>query len=293
MAQIDRTARLGMESLEVRLQPAVTFHGGAVLTHVEEQNIYVGSAWNTIQGRQVAQKLEQFAQTLVNSPFMDALTQAGYGVGRGTDTRGTIDPVSIRVGTVTDSQIQQEIQRLISQGLAQPDANRLYVVYMQPGVAVFNNHDGSSSTKDFLGYHGAFAGKDAHGRAVDIHYAVLPYPGGPNFTAASQGFANNLDQLTAVTSHEVAEAVTDPNVNYKQLGWYDDAHGEIGDITAGHTQRMGQFLIQNVSDQNDQPLLLSGATTVSTGNSAGHSSTVSMMLAVHTLDSHLCGIHVG
>ena len=303
MARHNGTTRLGVESLEDRLQPAVTFHGGAILTHVEEQNIYAGSAWNTLQGRQVEATLEQFGQTLVNGPFMDALTRAGYGVGRGTDIRGVVDGVSIRVGTVTDTQIQQEIQKLIRTGqVSQPDANRLYVMYIQPGVAVFNDHDGSSSTKDFLGYHGAFAGTNAQGQSFTIHYAVLPYPGGPNFTASSQGFASNLDQVTSVTSHEVAEAVTDPNVNFGQLGWYDDdANGEIGDITEGHNQRMGRFLIQNVAGQNDQPLLIPGALTVSTGNSDG-ARTPAMTSPVNvgphaadTLDPSHClgGVHVG
>jgi hypothetical protein len=43
-----------------------------------------------------------------------------------------------------------------------------------------------------------------------------------------------LDQLTAVTSHELAEAATDPdinsNVNNGRLGWFDRQRGEIGGI---------------------------------------------------------------
>src|SRR5262249_17325977 len=45
------------------------------------------------------------------------------------------------------------------------------------------------------------------------------------------GSTSDLDQLTAVTSHELAEAVTDPNVNYKTLGWYDTVNNvEIADL---------------------------------------------------------------
>ena len=61
----------------------------------------------------------------------------------------------------------------------------------------------------------------------------MAYPGGWNPTAAQEGFRTNFDQLTAVTSHELAEAVTDPNVGTGQLGWYDEQlNGEIGDIAA-------------------------------------------------------------
>jgi hypothetical protein len=112
----------------------------------------------------------------------------------------------------------------------------------------------TTSQKSFLGYHGAFGGHDAAGHALDIHYAVIAYPGTPNPTAGSQGFATNLDQLTAVSSHELAEAVTDPNVNYKQLGWYDDQlNGEIGDLTR-KTIELNGFLVQEVVNRNDQPI---------------------------------------
>ena len=87
---------------------------------------------------------------------------------------------------------------------------------------------------------------------ADIRYAVIPYPGSPNFSAASQGFASNLDEITSVTSHELSEAVTDPDVNYKQLGWYDDRlNGEIGDLTSKNV-RLNGYLVQDVVDKNDR-----------------------------------------
>src|SRR5262249_39609976 len=151
--------------------------------------------------------------------YFDALTQAGYGVGRGTATAGATLPVSVNKSYyLTDAQIQQDLQSAISSGKVQPpDPNRLYVVYVEPGVAV-KAADGSTSIRNFLGYHGAFAGKDASGRPVDVRYAVMPYPGGYNPTAASQGFASNFAALTAVSSHEIAESATDPDVNYKTPG---------------------------------------------------------------------------
>ena len=42
-----RSARLGLESLESREVPSVTYHGGAVLQNVEVQPVYLGSDWNT------------------------------------------------------------------------------------------------------------------------------------------------------------------------------------------------------------------------------------------------------
>ena len=50
----------------------------------------------------------------------------------------------------------------------------------------------------------------------------------------------------------MAEAVTDPDVNYKTLGWYDDRlNGEIGDLTSRET-RLNGYLVQNLVGKNDQ-----------------------------------------
>jgi len=107
------------------------------------------------------------------------------------------------------------------------------------------------------------AGTNQSGQRIDIHYAVIAYPGGGN---VSQGHGT-INDITAVTSHEMAEAVTDPNVNYKALGWYDDTfnHGqgaEIGDIsqnslaTVKNPANGASYLVQLSVGINDQVLPL-------------------------------------
>jgi hypothetical protein len=243
-----------VEQLESRALLTVTYHGGALLPHVEAQAVYLGSDWqnNTSLQPQTGQ-IDTYLATLVNSPYMDMMTNAGYNVGRGTASTGSVDSLTLNKTTgITDSQIQADIQAMITAGKLQaPDANRLYVVYVEPGVVVHMGSDASNTT--FLGYHGAFAGKTASGSAIDIHYAVIPYPGAPNFSASSQGFASNFDEMTAVTSHELAEAVTDPNVNYKALGWYDDQlNGEIGDLAEGNYANLNGYVVQDLVNKNDQ-----------------------------------------
>ena len=245
----------GCERLESRDLLAVTFHGGQLLQNVEAQAVYLGSDWKTsapLKNQTAA--VDQFMSYLVQSPYMDMLTQAGYGVGRGTATTGVVSDININKSAgITDAQIQADLQSAISSSqLAAPNANRLYVVYVEPGVVVKDGRD--SSATSFLGYHGAFAGRDAGGELVDIRYEVIPYPGSPNPSAGSQGFASTFDQLTSVTSHELAEAVTDPNVNYKASGWYDDRlNGEIGDLTHINT-RLNGYLVQDAVDKNDRPI---------------------------------------
>src|SRR4051812_7638314 len=255
------------EQLESRELLTVTYHGGALLSKVEAQGVYLGSDWaaNSSLNSQAA-ALDQYVGYLVNSPYMDMLTTAGYNVGRGSATAGKEPNVSISKTTgITDAQIHADLQSAInSSQLATPDANRLYVVYVEPGVVIKLGTD--TSQNSFLGYHGAFAGRTAAGKAADIRYAVIAYPGSPNPSATSQGFANSTDELTSVSSHEMAEAITDPDVNYKQLGWYDDQKdGEIGDLTS-QSSRLNGYLVQDLVGKNDQVI---APTTTGAGGSGG------------------------
>ena len=243
-----------VEKLESRQLLTVTFNGGALLPNVEAQAVYLGSDWqNTSSLQTQSGKLDQFVSSVVQGAYMDMLTHAGYQVGRGTASAGAVDNIPLdKTNGITDSQIQSDIQSMINSGQLQPpDANRLYIVYVAPGVVIQKGSDASSTT--FLGYHGAFGGTTAAGAAEDIHYVVVSYPGTPNFSSASQGFASDLDFQTAITSHELAEAVTDPNVNYSVLGWYDSTrNAEIGDLAVGHYTVLDGYTVQDEVDQNDQ-----------------------------------------
>ena len=246
------TASVGhVELLEPRQLLTVTFHGGALLTHVETQAVFLGNEWQTNPTlHPQTRQLDNYLSALVTGSYMDMLTNAGYNVGRGTSTAGAIDNITLSLTNgITDAQIRRDLQSMItSKHVNAPDANRLYVVYVEPGVAVYNF--GSSSITAFLGYHGAFAGKTANNAPIDIHYAVMPYPGTPNPSPVKVGFADAFSELTVVTSHEVAEASTDPNGGYKVLGWYDDHHGEICDLTHSRATLDG-YLVQQVVNQQD------------------------------------------
>jgi hypothetical protein len=54
-----------------------------------------------------------------------------------------------------------------------------------------------------------------------------------NFTVGR----NPIDALTSTSSHELCEAITDP---IPGQGWYDDANGEIGDICAWKSKKLGK-----------------------------------------------------
>ncbi len=253
--------RLAVELLEDRLTPTITYHGGALLPHVQVQALYLGSDWvNQSSYKQQSQALDGFLQTIVNSSFMDMLTTAGYNVGRGTASAGAFDPLNInKAAVLSDSTIQADLQLAINAGLVQPpNANRLYVVYVEDNVSI-GMGDGSDSLDDFLGYHGAFGGHNPAGQPADIRYAVVPYPGGTIGNLSVAG-VTPFQSMTVVSSHEIAEAATDPDVDYGALGWYDDtADDEIADVVNQEFVTLDGYAVQRVADRNDQGMTPAGA----------------------------------
>jgi hypothetical protein len=72
-----------------------------------------------------------------------------------------------------------------------------------------------------------------------IFYAVMPYAG----CQGCVGGMVTLDALTATSSHELCEAITDP---IPGTGWYNNYHGEIGDYCAWQMKpaRIGGYMVQ-------------------------------------------------
>jgi hypothetical protein len=221
-----RTARLELEPLEDRqLLSTVTYHGGPLLTRAEVENVFYGPSWSaSLAGQQGMIQLNTFMKTLVNSPYMDQLAaynQGSYHIGRGrlsgsaTSAYGFTDTTTF----VTEKMVTDMLDYEIQHGLAEPDANRLYMVYLPANVGFAD-----------IGHHGAF--RDSAGDVV--YYAIVPDQsdnlGRP---LGSTDGLTAFDQKTWITSHELVEAITDPGA-YTGLvpdGWHGDfAESEIGDI---------------------------------------------------------------
>src|SRR6478752_180596 len=84
-----RPARCWFERLESREVFSATFHGGALIPHVEAQAVFLGSQWNSNATLEIeADSINKYLGGLVQSPYMDMLTDAGYNVGQGTYTPG-------------------------------------------------------------------------------------------------------------------------------------------------------------------------------------------------------------
>ena len=212
--------------------PKLTYRGGALLSAVEVFTVFWGAVWQQSPQSDNLAKINSFFDYILTSPLIDQLAEysvPAYKIGHGKRT-GTVTLTTPAIRrSISDSQIQHMLQQEISTNhlFPQPTKNTLYFFYLPPGVRVAQG--GSQSCQGFCGYHNDIQGQ--------IFYAVMPYPGCKGCT----GQLSTLDALTATSSHELCESITDP---IPGQGWYDDANGEIGDICAWKTTQLGGYLVQ-------------------------------------------------
>ena len=211
--------------------PELTYRNGPLLTSVEVFAIFWGGAWQNPENRSLANHIDNFFDFILTSKLIDQLAEysvADYSIGHGKRTGSMVFTGSEPGGFLPDAKIQKMLQAEIATGaLPARTANLLYFVFLPPGTQV--EQAGSKSCETFCGYHDA--------TPDNIFYAVVPYPA----CSGCQGSLVAPDALTATSSHELCEAITDP---VPGTGWYDDANGEIGDICSWKTKTLGGYLVQ-------------------------------------------------
>ena len=211
-------------------RPNLTHRNGPLIGAVEVFTVFWGSGWSASPQKGTIASLNAFFDFILASPLMDQLAEynaGGMTIRHGRRT-GTVTISAKMSSSVTDTAIQAFITQQVAAGkLPKTTANTLYFVYLPPGVRVVMG--GSSSCQAFCGYHDAIG--------TTTFYAVMPYPS----CAGCLGGSAALDALTSTTSHELCEAITDP---IPGQGWYDDSNGEIGDICAWQTKKLGTYTVQ-------------------------------------------------
>ena len=210
----------------------LTYRGGPLLQTVKVFTLFWGQTWQTSPNSDLGKQINQFFKFVLSSALLDQLAEysvPGKTIGHGSliGTATITQPALSH--SITDAAIQQRLQQEIksNSSIPKPDANTLYFIYLPPGTAVVQG--GSRSCQAFCGYHDTFGS--------GIYYAVMPFPN----CAGCLGGLSSLDALTSTSSHELCEAITDP---IPGQGWYDDTHGEIGDICAWKTRKLGNYTVQ-------------------------------------------------
>lgn len=259
----------------------LTYFGGPVISNIQVVVVFWGP--NVASAITGSGAIDQFYTDITSSRYFDLLTEyttagitgvggatSGQTIGRGTfGGKFTITPTVCpgpTACTVTDAQIQTEITNQINashlpapQTDAQGIVNTYYAVYFPPGVTIALDPATHSCVNfGFCAYHSNTAGK--------IPYGVLPdFSAGGCSVQGACGSGSALQIATGVSSHEMAEAITDAQVGSATvfgppLGWYDGPSpnlGEIADlcdpvtttVSAGSSSYTVELLFSNV--QND------------------------------------------
>lgn len=136
--------------------------------------------------------------------------------------------------SITDSALRTWLSNKLKSGTPGLtfSTDNIYGIYLPPGMKVTS---GGASCSAFCGYHGQI-----NVNGVVVKYAVFPYL---NCAACSLSGLSVADMMTIVTSHEIREAATDPQLN----AWYDAAGYEADDKCAWHNlyqMSTGGFWIQ-------------------------------------------------
>lgn len=227
--------------------PNFKYHGGPVIVCPQIFVSFWGASWNDAAHTARRQRINQYHIDLLNSNFMNLLSQ--YGTGLGARNAGAYVRSNVLTNVpanLTDTQIHQLIQDCINAGVLPepaPSANNLLMIYLDENVAVQDNNIGITMCEpqgdDAFGYHDFFTTANGH----PFYYAVIPAltnaclqnscPNGDN-TCSLKLTETQEQRITQVASHEFAEMVTDPQLN----AWTDNTPGgvgENGDICNGQT----------------------------------------------------------
>ncbi len=221
--------------------PHLAYYGGPVLQSVKITGVFWGAGVGSI----VKQGMPGFYVNIVNSPYLDWLseyntTKPVQSIVRGSYA-GTVTITPSPTGaSLTDAQIQAELAKQIGAGhLPKPEANSLYMIHLPAGLKITQGKYVSCISGGFCAYHGTMAMANQN-----VYYGVLPDIGpGSGCDLGCGRAATQFDNQTSVASHEMVEAITDAGVGLATvygppLGWYDGTNGEIGDICNGQQGTM-------------------------------------------------------
>jgi hypothetical protein len=292
----------------------LTYFGGPVISNIQVVAVFWGP--NVVSTITANGAIDQFYTDITGSRYFDLLTEyttagitnsggvsSNQTIGHGTfGGKFTITP-SVCPGpaacTVTDAQIQLELANQInSHVLPAPQTdvhgivNTYYAVYFPPSITIALDATTHSCVQGgFCAYHS--------NTGSDIPYGVLPdfSTGG---CSVGCGGGTVFQNATAVSSHEMAEAITDAQVGSASvfgppLAWYDDPPnlGEIADlcdpfdvtVNAGASTYTVEMLFSNVQNRcvSGPPVF----SMPSPAGGAGPSIPFSMTLTIRYNDSSI------
>jgi hypothetical protein len=173
--------------------------------------------------------LAQAYTKIMQSPYFDFLREynsGSYKITRGTFIGTFVDTAPPAKTSIDDTRdLQPWLKSLITANkVPPPDADTIYMLHFPAGVVI--SQGGSSSCNQFCAYHGSYQDSSGH----RVRYGVIPDQLSGGCENGCGTGATSTDLVSEVASHELIEAVTDPDGG---SGWYNNSCGEIGDICVG------------------------------------------------------------
>jgi hypothetical protein len=225
-------------------------HGGPVISNAGFWALYwndnvANSAKTSLGYATLSAQMDAFITSFGSganysqAPRDDFAIVQQYGVSINNSISSTVTNWGVLVAkertksSISDSGIRNFIAGLFNSRGIPAATNIIYGVYLPPGMKV--TMSGGASCSTFCGYHSHF-----NYGGLDIRYAVFPFL---DCTACKLSNLSVADMMTIVVSHEIREAVTDPQLN----AWYDDQGWEADDKCAWHNlyqMTNGGFTVQ-------------------------------------------------
>ncbi|KAI9337303.1 hypothetical protein BDR26DRAFT_465385 [Obelidium mucronatum] len=240
---------------------ALSYFGGPLISSVEVSPIFWG------QNTQFQSELEEFYKFLVDSPFMDIMTQYGtkeYPIQKGTYITSHIIQVDSSkekkpIDDVMD--IQSMLRELVISGTIKPTLNSYFPIHFAPNTNI--THYNQQSCVDFCGYHSVVNITDISPKAKYLFYGVIADQSEDSECYSSCGASDAFGNSCSIASHELAEAVTDPVVFDKFTGWFGRS-GEIADACNQQQYKYGSWTIQKLWSNSNNRCMKMNVTAITT-----------------------------
>jgi hypothetical protein len=222
----------GSKPLKAAPPPKLVYNNGPLISNAKVYTIFWGKNWKgTPAFITLRNNINNFFKAILVSPLIDQLIEYNtpvYKIGHGSLKGTKVITAGAPSSVITDAAIQTQVKKwLAAHTIPAWDKNTLYFIYTDKGVSIHMGGGGSCTA--FCGYHNHIGGKN--------YYAVMPFPG----CAGCLGGLSVFNALTGTSSHELCEAITDA---VPGTGWYDNAHGEIGDICPWIFKTVSGFNVQ-------------------------------------------------
>jgi hypothetical protein len=233
-----KSIQLHLEALETRVVPAsVSFQaGGAIIPNVQVETVYYGQAWtnandpNNPQLKQETSDLDKFFTDITGSAYVAGLRQytgfryngnswylpptpaapgAGQFLFHDLANGGALNTA----GNVDEATITNTLKQEIANGkLSAPDANKLYVVVLAPGLKSQFDLSGPNGTSppNGGGHHAAFLMNGVFANYVVVDHPLIGTTPGAFLAAGVTKQETSFQALTETASHELVEAITNP-----------------------------------------------------------------------------------